>query len=61
MRKIRESLDFVGLNSEELLQHGNKRVTYWIQLATNFQEILLGRESKPNYLIPQMDSIEKTA
>jgi Domain of unknown function (DUF4338) len=60
MRKIRESLDFVGLNSEGLLQHGNKRVTYGIKLATNFSEILLGRESKPNYLIPQKNSIEKT-
>ncbi len=60
MRKIRESLDFVGLNSDGLLQHGNKRVTYGIQLATNFREILLGRESKPNYLIPQKNPIEQT-
>lgn len=56
MRKIRESLDFVGLNSDGLLQHGNKRVTYGIQLATNFREVLLGIESKPNYLSPQRDS-----
>jgi hypothetical protein len=60
MRKIRESLDFVGLNSEGLLQHGNKRITYGVQLATNFREILLGRESKPNYLIPQKKPIEQT-
>lgn len=60
MRKIRESLDFVGLNSDGLLQHGNKRVTYGIELATNFREILLGRESKPNYLIPQKKLIEQT-
>lgn len=33
MRKIRESLDFVGLNSKRLLQHGNKRATYGIGLA----------------------------
>lgn len=61
MRKIRESLDFVGLNSDGLLQHGNKRVTYGIELATNFREVLLGRESKPNYLIPQKKLVEVTA
>jgi hypothetical protein len=61
MRKIRESLDFVGLNSDRLLQHGNKRVTYGIELATNFREILLSRENKPNYLIPQKRPIEQTA
>lgn len=61
MRKIRESLDFVGLDSEGLLQHGNKRVTYGIELATNFREILLGRAGKPDYLIPQKKTAEQTA
>lgn len=61
MRKIRESLDFVGLDSEGLLQHGNKRVTYGIELATNFRKILLGRESKPDYLISQEKPAEQTA
>lgn len=60
MRKIRESLDFVGLNSEGLLQHGNKRVTYGIELATNFREVLLGRKSKPEYLIPQKKPTQQT-
>lgn len=61
MRKIRESLDFVGLNSDGLLQHGNKRVTYGIELARNFREVLLGRENKLDYLIPQNKPIEQTA
>jgi hypothetical protein len=61
MRKIRESLDFVGLHSEGLLQHGNKRVTYGIQLAENFREVLLGREIKPQYLIPQTNPVSRTA
>jgi hypothetical protein len=60
MRKIRESLDFVGLNSDGLLQHGNKRVTYGIELATNFREVLLGRKSKPEYLIPQRKPTQQT-
>jgi len=61
MRKIRESLDFVGLNSDGLLQHGNQRVTYGIELARNFREVLLGKESKPNYLISQNKPTELTA
>lgn len=61
MRKIRESLDFVGLHSEGLLQHGNRRVTYGIQLAANFREVLLGLEIKPRYLIPQTKPIARTA
>jgi hypothetical protein len=61
MRKIRESLDFVGLNSDGLLQHGNQRVTYGIELARNFREVLLGKESKPNYLISQSNPTELTA
>lgn len=60
MRKIRESLDFVGLHSEGLLQHGNKRVTYGIQLAENFREILLGQEIRPRYLIPQTEPVART-
>ena len=60
MRKIRESLDYVGLNSDELLQHGNKRVTYGIELATNFREILLGRANEPKYLMPQQDARDQT-
>jgi len=61
MRKIRESLDFVGLNSDGLLNHGNKRVTYGIELAKNFQEVLSGRSKKPEYLIPQKKVKERTA
>ena len=59
MRKIRESLDSIGLNSDGLLQHGNKRVTYGIQLARNFREVLLGRQTVPNYLIPQAGNGEE--
>lgn len=53
MRKIRESINFIGLESENLLLHGNQRVTYGIKLADNFRNILLGIEQKPEYLLPQ--------
>jgi hypothetical protein len=60
MRKIRESLEQVGLNSEKLLQHGNQRVTYGIELATNFRNILLGIDKTPYYLIPQLNPDAQT-
>lgn len=56
MRKIRESLEQVGLDSTKLLQHGNQRVTYGIQLAKNFREILLGIHQHPHYLLPHTNS-----
>jgi hypothetical protein len=56
MRKIREALDTLRLPSDELLQHGNRRVTYGIRLAGNFREILIGLNKKPSYLIPQTDA-----
>jgi hypothetical protein len=59
MRKIRESLDSVGLNSGALLQHGNQRVTYGVRLAKNFREILLGKETEPEYLIQPRDDPKK--
>jgi hypothetical protein len=51
MRKIREALEIVGLRSDEILLHGNRRVTYGIRLADNFREALLGVDAKPRYLI----------
>jgi len=56
MRKIREALDAVGLQSDELLQHGNRRVTYGIRLASNYREVLTGFDQKPSYLIPQKNA-----
>lgn len=53
MRKMREALGMVGLSSDGMLLHGNKRVTYGVSLARNFREILLGFDKRPSYLIPQ--------
>jgi Druantia protein DruA len=53
MRKIREALGMVGLSSDGMLLHGNRRVTYGISFARNFREILLGVAKRPSYLIPQ--------
>ena len=60
MRKIREALEIVGLRSDELLLHGNRRVTYGIRLAKNFREILLGIDAKPQYLINRRSPKKQT-
>jgi hypothetical protein len=60
MRKIREALELVGLQSDVLLLHGNRRVTYGIRLAKNFKEILLGLEDIPDYLMDQSQAKHQT-
>jgi hypothetical protein len=55
MRKMREALMVVGLPSEILLRHGNKRIVYGIPLARNFRYVLMGFEKNAKYIIPQAD------
>lgn len=52
MRKIREALELMGLPSDALLRHGDKRIVYGIPLATNFRSYLLGLDAQPRYIIP---------
>lgn len=52
IRKIREALEIVGLPSDALLRHGNRRIVFGIPLAKNFREVLLGLQKRPRYLIP---------
>ncbi|HET9181451.1 MAG TPA: Druantia anti-phage system protein DruA [Candidatus Angelobacter sp.] len=52
LRKIRDGLDLLGLDSDELLMHGNPRLVYAIPMALNFREYLLGKEDVPEYPFP---------
>ncbi len=52
MRKIREALEQLGLPSDTLLNHGNKRVIYGVSLARNCRAVLLGLSDSPRYYIP---------
>ncbi len=61
MRKMREVLTLVGLPSDMLLKHGNRRIVYGIPLAENFRRLLLGLETKPHYIVPQSDPRTKTS
>jgi len=55
MRKIREALDLVGMPSEDILLHGNQRIVYGVALASNMQDLFLGLDRNPKYLLPQSD------
>lgn len=61
MRKMREALSFVGLPSEMLLKHGNRRIIYGIPLAKNFRPLLLGIEKRPKYIVPQSNPRKRTS
>ena len=52
MRKIREGLELLGLPSDVLMNHGNKRVVYGIALAKNFREVLVGFSDSAHYIAP---------
>jgi len=60
MRKIRSALDSIGLMSDELLMHGNERVVYGIPLATNYEQVLMGMSTRPDYIIPQTEPALRT-
>jgi len=53
MRKIREGLELLGLPSDVLLNHGNKRVVYGVALARNFRDVLVGFADSAHYNVPQ--------
>jgi hypothetical protein len=52
LRKVRDALDSVGLPSNALLQHGDFRLVYGVPLASNFREVLVGRDAKPKWIVP---------
>jgi hypothetical protein len=52
MRKIREGMELLGLPSEVLMNHGNKRVVYGVALARNFRDLLLGFKDSAQYSVP---------
>ena len=56
MRKIREALNEIRLDHDQLMMHGNRRVTYGITLASNFREILLGISDRPKYFFSRRKS-----
>jgi len=60
LRKLKDALEYLHLESTPILNHRNKRVVYGVSLAENFGEILLKLAIRPKYLIPQSRPKEKT-
>ncbi len=52
MRKVREGLDLLGLPSNVLMNHGNKRIIYGVTLAKNFRDVLLGFRDSAHHRAP---------
>lgn len=55
LRKIRGALEAVGLPSDHLLKHGAKRLIYAVPLASNFDDVLIGRAQRPRYIVEQSE------
>jgi hypothetical protein len=51
MRKLREALARAGFPTERVLRHGSPRLVYGAALAENFREVLLGKTSRPHYVL----------
>jgi hypothetical protein len=55
-RAIRDGLDELGVDSDELLNHGSPKITYGVRLASNSLECLLGMDQEPRYYFPPGDT-----
>ena len=46
-------METLGLPSDVLMNHGNKRVVYGVALAINFRDVLLGFTDSAQYNVPR--------
>ncbi len=60
LRKLKDALELLKLESNPILNHRNRRVVYGVTLAENFGEVLMGLTTKPKYIIPQTKPKIKT-
>ena len=56
LRKLRDGLAELGLDANELLRHGRPRVVYAAALAHNMRTYLMGRETRPKYIVAEKDA-----
>lgn len=52
LRKVRQALDLLNLQSEMLLRHGRARVVYAVNLIKNLGDYLIGVAEQPEYVVP---------
>jgi Domain of unknown function (DUF4338) len=55
-RALRDGLDELGVDSDELLNHGSPKISYGVRLASNCLECLLGMDIEPKYYLPLGDT-----
>lgn len=60
LRKVRQQLDNMGLDSDELLKTGHARTTYVIHLCHNSAAFLMGKSDTPEYILPGTGTAEDT-
>ena len=51
IRVVRAALEKIGINGNAVLKHGIEREVYAIPLATNWQEILLGKQQNVRFCV----------
>ncbi|WP_256807395.1 Druantia anti-phage system protein DruA [Bradyrhizobium sp. Bra64] len=61
LRSLRDGLNALGLNSEEMLQHGIEKVVYGVPLVANPSRYLLRLDETPNYLFSLVEAEASTA
>ena len=60
LRALRNGLDALGLNSDELLIHGIGKCIYGANMTTNTSQYLLGIDENPSYIFSLSDPVEST-
>jgi hypothetical protein len=61
LRSLRDGLNALGINSEEMLQHGIEKVVYGVKLIANGPRYLLRFDEIPQYLLSFDDAQAGTA
>jgi len=61
LRSLRDGLNALGINSNEMLEHGMEKVVYGVALASNVYRYLLRLDDQPEYLFSLDRPAECTA
>jgi hypothetical protein len=61
LRSLRDGLNALGINSEEMLQHGIEKVVYGVALTSNSSRYLLRLDDTPDYLFSLDEAQASTA
>jgi hypothetical protein len=56
LRKLRDGLAELGLDADELLHHGRPRLVYGAALSHNMRAYLVGRQTRPHYIVAEKDA-----